>query len=73
MIKLGYGMFETQLLPSIVNFELKWFCFVDDVFAVVSDFLNIDEFLDSLNDLHHSIKFKVESETENGLSLFYIH
>ena len=40
---------------------------MDDIFAVIPDFLNIDAFLNNLNSLHHSIKFKVETETVDGL------
>ena len=40
---------------------------MDDIFAVIPEFISTDEFLDKLNNLHHSIKFKVEIEDENGL------
>ena len=40
---------------------------MDDIFAVIPEFINTDEFLDKLNNLHHSMKFKVEIEDENGL------
>ena len=41
--------------------------YVDDIFAVIPDSVDIKEFLCKLNNLHHCIKFKVEIETQNGL------
>ena len=47
--------FERYLLPFIVNFELVWLRYVDDVFAVLSDNIDLDNFLTSLNRLSPSI------------------
>ena len=51
--------FERYLLPSIVNFELVWLRYVDDVFAVLPDNIDLDNFLASLNRLSPSIKFTI--------------
>ena len=52
--------FERYLLPFIVNFELVWLRYVDDVFAVLPDNIDLDNFLTSLNRLSPSIKFTIE-------------
>ena len=57
--------FERYLLPSIVNFELVWLRYVDDVFAVLPDNIDLDNFLASLNRLSPSIKFTIEKESKN--------
>ena len=54
--------FEKHLLPSIVDFEINWFRYVDDVFAIIPNNVNIDVFRNSLNNLSHSIKFTTEKE-----------
>ena len=59
--------FETELLPEILNFDVTWVRYVDDIFAVVPCSLDIDQFLESLNNLHSSIKFKAETDNENTL------
>ena len=59
--------FERYLLPSIVNFELVWLRYVDDVFAVLLDNIDLDNFLASLNRLSPSIKFTIEKETNNSI------
>ena len=59
--------FEKHLLPSIVDFEIIWFRYVDDVFAIIPNNVNIDAFLNSLNNLSHSIKFTTEKEANNCL------
>ena len=59
--------FETKLLPSIVDFDLVWYRYVDDVFAVMPDNIDVDEFLSRLNTLSPSINFKLEKETNNCL------
>ena len=59
--------FERYLLPSIVNFELVWLRYVDDVFAVLPDNIDLDNFLASLNRLSPSIKFTIEKESNNSI------
>ena len=59
--------FETELLPNITNFSIKWFRYVDDIFAVVPANLDVNNFLSDLNDLHPSINFKVEYENNSSL------
>ena len=59
--------FEKQLLPFIVDFEIIWFRYVDDVFAVIPNNLNLDAFVNSLNNLAPSIKFTTEREANNCL------
>ena len=67
LANLFMEFFESELLPDIIDFEIKWLRYVDDIFAVIADSLNIDDFLSMLNNLHHSIKFKVEIETNESL------
>ena len=55
--------FERYLLPSIVNFELVWLRYVDDVFAVLPDNIDLDNFLASLNRLS-PIKLTIEKESK---------
>ena len=52
--------FERYLLPSIVNFEVVWLRYVDDVFAVLHDDIDLDNFLASFNRLSPSIKFTIK-------------
>ena len=59
--------FERYLLPSIVNFELVWLRYVDDVFAVLPDNIDLDNFLASPNRLSPSIKFTIEKEFNNSI------
>ena len=59
--------FVRYLLPSIVNFELVWLRYVDDVFAVLPDDIDLDNFLASLNRLSPSIKFTIEKESNNSI------
>ena len=60
--------FETKLLPNIINnFSLTWYRYVDDVFAVLPDNIDLDAFLNSLNGLSSSIQFTIEKENNNCL------
>ena len=61
---------ERYLLPSIINFEFVWLRYVDDVFAVLPDDIDLDNFLASLNRLSPSIKFTIEKESLIILYLF---
>ena len=36
--------FETDLLPSEVDFELVWYRYKDDVFAVITNAVDVDIF-----------------------------
>ena len=62
--------FERYLLPFIVNFELVWLRYVDDVFAVLPDNIDLDNFLASPNRLSPSIKFTIEKEFNNSIPFF---
>ena len=53
---------KKTLLPSIVNFEIIWFRYVDDVLSTIPNNANLDAFLNSLNNLSPSIKFTTERE-----------
>ena len=59
--------FETELLPTILDSPLSWFRYVDDVFSVWPDNQDFQGFFDKLNNLHPTIKFKVEFEENNCL------
>ena len=55
--------FERDLLQTVVDFEFTWFRYVDDVFAVVPDNLELEPFLRRLNSLSTSITFTMEVES----------
>ena len=59
--------FEKHLLSSIVDLEIIWFRYVDDVFVIILNNLSLDAFLNSLNNLSPSIKFTTEREANNCL------
>ena len=67
MCDLYMEYFERNLLPSVVDFELAWYMYVDDVFAVIPNIVDVDNFLLKLNGLIPSIKFKIEKENNNSL------
>ena len=50
------------------NFELVWLRYVDDVVAVLSDNINLDNFHVSLDRLS-PIKFTIEKESNNSTPL----
>ena len=60
--------FERYLLPSIVIFGFVWLGYVDDVFAVLPDNIDSENFLASLKRLSPSIKFTIEKESNNSIS-----
>ena len=60
--------FENFLLPSIVDFNIVWYRYVDDVFAVLPGDIDIGRFLSQLNNLSPTINFKVENEFNNALN-----
>lgn len=57
--------FEKELLSSVANFEYTLFRYVDDIFAVITNSIEIPTFLTQFNKLSETINFKVEIETEN--------
>ena len=61
-------LFEIKLLPRILLPCIKWFRYVDDVLAIFP--INCDPilFLTDLNNLHPSIQFSIELETNNSIS-----
>ena len=59
--------FERDLLPSVVDFELVWYRYLDDVFVVIPNTVDVDNFLLKLNCLVPFIKFKIEKENNNSL------
>ena len=58
---------ESRLLPTVSGSIIEWCRFVDDVYAIVPDTLNIDEFLVKLNDFNPNIKFTLEIENNGEL------
>ena len=52
--------FERDLLPSVVDFELVWYRYVDDVFPVIPNTVYVHNFLLKLNCLVPSTKFKIK-------------
>ena len=59
--------FKKEWLPSMVDFDFEWYRYVDDIFAILPDNLNIQDFLAQLNSLSTSINFKVEFENNQFL------
>ena len=60
--------YETVLLTPIKPPDMVWYRYVDDIFTYWDDsWGNFEEFLDRLNSLVPSIKFKCEWERENCL------
>ena len=60
--------FESVLLPTIIDTSnIVWFRYVDDVFAVLPNDIDIGLFLNSLNSLSNSINFTSETENNNSL------
>ena len=60
--------FECELLPTILDVDIPWFRYVDDVFSICN--LNdndFDVFFRRLNELSPSIKFSFEWENNNQL------
>ena len=41
--------FEKELLPSVVDFDLVWYRYVDDIFFILPDNLSIQDFFAQLN------------------------
>ena len=58
---------EFDIFANFIDFEFEWFRYVDDVWAIVPNYLNLPAFLDRLNNFHHSIKFKIEIENNGKL------
>ena len=68
LVNLYMEMFETELLPAILPPSVTWYRYIDDIFSVWLDALSgFDDFLQRLNNLVPSIKFKVEWEVDNKL------
>lgn len=59
--------FEKYLLPNVIDFECTWFRYVDDIFAIIPNQVNLDMFLTRLNVLSPTIKFTLEREDVHGL------
>ena len=58
--------FERDLLPSVVDFELVWYRYVDDVFAVIPNSVDVDNFLLKLSSFHQI----QDKENNNSLPFF---
>ena len=59
--------FEVHILPTICDFEIIWYRYVDDVICLWPSDRDPMLFLQELNDLVPSIKFKIEIENNNAL------
>ena len=60
------GYYEEKLFSEIVK-PAVYFRYVDDTFVIFQSERESSEFLIKLNDLHSSLKFTSEKETNNGL------
>ena len=58
---------ESRLLPAVSGDVIEWCRFVDDVFSILPEYLNTNEFLAKLNDFNPNIKFTVEVENNGQL------
>ena len=58
---------KKNCLPSVVDFDLVWYRYVD-IFFILPDNLSIKDFLAQLNSLSPFINFKVEIEDNQSLS-----
>ena len=68
LASLYMEFFESELLPSLPTRPSLWLRYVDDVFALwPHDRALFPNFLDALNSLSTSIRFKVEWEAEEKL------
>ena len=59
--------FETRILPTICNFNIIWYRYVDDIICLWPKDKDPLVFLHSLNQLVPTIKFKIEIENDNTL------
>ena len=59
--------FETKLLPSVKDRNVKWLRYVDDILCFWPVDNDIDVFLDRINGLAPSIKFTFETESNGHL------
>ncbi|CAF3457421.1 unnamed protein product, partial [Rotaria socialis] len=58
---------EKYLMNEILNENIVWMRYVDDVFAILPNECDVNEFLAKINALCPTIKFTVENEGVNGL------
>ena len=61
--------FESRIANAIITDDIFWVRYVDDIFAILKAYMNLDRILNALNDLIPSIKFTVEKE-DGGLLSF---
>ena len=61
---------ESRLLPSVSESIIEWCRYADDIFAIVPDNLNMNEFLVKLNDFDPNIQFTLEIENNGKLPFF---
>ena len=57
LTNLYMKFYETAVVHHIIDFDIIWYRYADDVFAVVPDPLNIDNF----SKRHRCITFKAEA------------
>lgn len=57
-------------MPQICDFEIKWFRYVDVIIVLWPIDKDPLQFLNNLNNLVASIKFKIELESDNNSLLF---
>ena len=61
--------FERRYLHTLIppGIDIPWFRYIDDVLYIWPSHLNVDEFLNQLNNLVPSIKFTLETESNKTL------
>ena len=58
---------ESRLLLTVSESIIEWCRYADDIFAIVPDNLNMNEFLVKLNDFNPNIQFTLEIENNGKL------
>ena len=59
---------ENNILPTLQAQPLAYARYVDDIFIITKDRLNIEDLRSSFNGLHDNIKFTAEIEQHNRMA-----
>ena len=62
---------KRNIIPTFSNDILLWKRYADDTFCFIK-LTSINKVLETLNSYHKNIKFTIEIETENKLSILYV-
>lgn len=56
-----------HIFPQFKNNNIKWFRYVDDIFALIPKDININTVLNFINNIHENINFTVETSQNDSL------